>query len=280
MWTTLLKLMMSLVLSLSGLLLYGYKMTSYQVENNLIEDVYEDSAFDNESTENETEIDEDSRTEFLEGYGFAQAEPFYSYVGTDGEVQLELYYDEGRQVGCGIRYEIQKGKRVMRVFAFEECEPWSWTGVPDIYNVRPEYAEYEPAEDDEILNFQENYEYDDAGRMTGYQARGAITWLQEYEDDRIIEIEFLYREDGSLECKKEWYNAFVFGTSGSLKESYYDEYGRILYTDSYITHGSYECYYIYDTDENESNVMDKPMYCLCLDDYISIYEPTLLRYEL
>lgn len=51
-----------------------------------------------------------------------------------------------------------------------------------------------------------------------------------------------------------------------------DESERLLYEDCYITHGSYEFYYIY-LDESE-----KPAYCLELDNNLNAYFPTMIMY--
>ena len=64
----------------------------------------------------------------------------------------------------------------------------------------------------------------------------------------------------------------LFGTTGSSREFFCDEAGRLCYERAYITHGSLDCYYIYE-GENAA-----PAYGLSLDDNPGTWFPEMARY--
>ena len=99
-----------------------------------------------------------------------------------------------------------------------------------------------------------------------------ITDIEEPCRDRVIEITYFYRDDGTLEKKEGFYNAWIFGTVGCSERCFYDAQGRLIYSSAYITHGSLDYYYIYE-GENAA-----PAYCLCLDDNLGTWFPEMARY--
>ena len=89
----------------------------------------------------------------------------------------------------------------------------------------------------------------------------------------IITIHWEYDEEtGILRQRSYWHSTLVFATAGCLVESYFDEEGRHEYEGSYITHGWYHVYYIY---EGENTI---PTYSLVLDEYTGIVMPTFTKW--
>lgn len=217
------------------------------------------------------------KTEFLTAYGFGEAEPYYTYYDSDGTKQLELYLNEkGR--GCGIRYikEPAANENDMAGFAFDIFGETEWMeGNPYILeSVNGETGA------EEVLDYTETYEYNENEQLTFYQSTGKIEWMtdedtkpEEIEPEVILELSFVYREDGTLCRRSYFHNPSVFGTTYSSQESYYDAQERLIYKEAYITHGHLEYYYIY---EGDSKV---PLYCLELDDNLDAWVPTIAEYQ-
>ncbi|MDE7477663.1 MAG: hypothetical protein K2M91_06905, partial [Lachnospiraceae bacterium] len=89
----------------------------------------------------------------------------------------------------------------------------------------------------------------------------------------VVEINFIYRDDGTLYCRNYNHNQRIFGTTLLSRNSYYDEHGRVSYENGYITHGMLEYYYIYE-DESE-----KPAYLLELDYDLGYAIPSIVHYN-
>lgn len=238
------------------------------------------------------DITDETKAEFIDhfmGEGASSEEPFYVFYGTDdcgtfssyyneeGELQLEFYYDEAAGVGCGIRYVRSKSSEgdtsvEMKGFAFNTIE--TVTDTPeneDIFSVT-----YYDGNDGSsaVEDYEESYEYNDAGWLTHYESTGMIDSLRDAEEyQTVIAIDFAYREDGTL-CRKESnYNPHIFGTTRSSSVTYFDEQQRAVYSEGYITHGSLDSYYIYDGDSTT------PSYVLTLDDNLGYWYPNFSKYE-
>lgn len=83
---------------------------------------------------------------------------------------------------------------------------------------------------------------------------------KEWETDCVmIEIDYDYRDDGSIFSKQCIFDSWLFGTGESMRTIYYDRSGRAVYMEEYITHGDIQRYYIYEGDENI------PVYCFVFD---------------
>lgn len=220
------------------------------------------------------DITDETKGEFLEhfmGVGAAEAEPFYIFYGkesawmnAEGKVQLELYYNEAAGIMCGIRYiysqedsgEPQvsmKGFADLDISVFDE---WDYSGEA-VFSVQKNGSDGSESVED----YEEMYTYNEAGQPVHFESTGTIDWLQEEpEPSTIIQIDFSYQADGTLSQKDCYYNPHIFGTTEATAHEYFDEKQRLVYSHSYITHGSLECYCIYSDDG------DIPMYILHLDD--------------
>lgn len=222
--------------------------------------------------EGDDDLSESERAEFLAAFGFEDSEPFYVHTEEDGYPFMELYYDEEREIGCGIRYGEYDFGNVICGFAFNTCEEVSWH-ARDIYSVLSVYG---TTGEDSVTDYQENYEYDEEGRLIGFQSTGTPTDIdgEEWKNIPIIEVAFNYDDQGRLRVKEYWHSTsphLPFGTTYASQDSYYDENGRLAHTDSYITHGSLEGYYIYQGDS------DVPSYYLELDHQYTSW-PTFYKF--
>lgn len=227
------------------------------------------------------DITDETRGEFLEhfmGEGAAKEEPFYIFYGKEsdgrnieGKVQLELYYNEAAGVICGIRYIYSQedlGETLVSMKGFADLDvsvfdEWDHSGEA-IFSVQKDGSEGRSDGRFAVENYEEMYTYNEAGQPVHFESTGNIDWLwDEPERNTIIQIDFSYRADGTLSQKDCYYNPHIFGTTECRVHEYYDEKQRLVYSNSYVTHGSLECYCIYSDDS------DTPMYILKLDDDIS-----------
>lgn len=70
-------------------------------------------------------------------------------------------------------------------------------------------------------------------------------------------IDYEYYDNGSLKKRSYMHSGYVYGSAYTTWNSYFDERGRIVYEDIYITHGSLDKYYIYmDDTEEPSYILD------------------------
>ena len=211
---------------------------------------------------------------FLRDYGFEGKEPFYQYVEeTSGELQMELYYDEKTAKGCGIRYYPEEGWQAegfvfngSMIPSYREDEHLLRDRSKEAIYSKLTYDGYDPSRDEDIEEFEEKTEYTADGKMKHYIATGWITYMSDEPDiSTIVKMDFVYREDGSLQSKDSHHNQVYGGTWCSSVHSFYDSRERLVFEDCYITHGSMDYYYIYDGEEED------PSYYLVIDHNPSPY---------
>lgn len=216
-----------------------------------------------------------NETDFVTENGFGKAEPFFEYSVPDGQKRLTLYYDEVTQSGCGIRYYewdpstfITTG---MYGFVFDRLRESEESRILEDY-LKPESVDGTNGSN-EVEDFTENTEYDAKGRITHYDAGGILTFLKEdnTESERILWIDYEYYDNGNLKSRHYWHNGYVFSTWYTRWDCFFDEQGRITYEDIYITHGSWDTYYIYMDDTRE------PTYILDLDNNCGEWIPTFWK---
>lgn len=209
--------------------------------------------------------------DFVDANGFSDAEPFFEYYTPDGQKRLTFYYDEKTQKGCGVRYYERDPSTFsttgMYGFVFEGLQEDTEEYVQRDYT-KPESIDGTNGSSN-ADNFKENTEYDDKGRITHYDAFGALTFLKDSDSelDPILWIDYEYYDNGNLKSRLYWHNGYVFGTWYTTWDAYFDEQGRIAYEDIYITHGSWDTYYIYMDDTS------KPAYILDLDNNMGSWIP-------
>lgn len=212
-----------------------------------------------------------NESDFVAAVGFDVEEPFFVYFLPDGQKRLTLYYDDATQRGCGIRYYERDSSTFatagMYGFVFEGLQESGEKEIREDY-LRPEAFDggngAEAAED-----FRENTEYDDQGRIIHYDASGILTDMSENnaKPDTILWIDYEYYDTGNLKSRTYWHNSYIFGTWYTTWNCYFDRQGRIAHEDIYITHGSWDTYYIYMDDTEE------PAFILELDNYSGQWVP-------
>ncbi|MDE6389369.1 MAG: hypothetical protein K2L82_16435 [Lachnospiraceae bacterium] len=202
---------------------------------------------------------------FLKEFDFGNREPFYQYLNENGELQLELYLNEKTGKGCGIRY--YPGEKMNPQGFHVDVSPMEEADA-ELLKERMNADPYELlarggidlSKDEWIEDYEENVEYTSDGRPKHFESQGWITYFgDEHELSKLLEIEFTYREDGTLKRRDYAHNTIALETWYSVAHSFYDTQERLLYEDCYITHGSMHYYYIYQGEETE------PAYCLMLD---------------
>lgn len=219
----------------------------------------------------------ESRKALLEDYGFEDSEPMYQYFDRYGNLQLELYADEDMEELCGITYtynfncELEKVVYMCGFFVCSITEA-EWDGHdPFIFK-----SVYGTDGADYVEDYEESIEYAASGKPDIFVAKGRVEGRPDPDVLRkIMEINFIYREDGTLYYRDYFHESWVFGTTLCSLRSFYDEDERIVFERGYITHGCVEYYYIYEDKDGEKAL--KPSYILYID-YNSNYAiPRMVR---
>lgn len=192
----------------------------------------------------------EDRANLLRVFGLIKGTaPFYQYYNDDGTLYLEVFYDVEKGAGVGIFYGIFS----MSGFDIGEYEHEVWQDRK--FSVMTE--EHDASS---LAEYKEYNTYNEKGQLTHFYSEGIIEgWAGSPYLDKAVEIEFIYREDGTLERKRCYYNPRLFGTTRSTETYFYDSDERLVYVSAYITHGTLEDYYIYEGNGEE------PSYRLTLD---------------
>ncbi len=204
--------------------------------------------------------------ELFTACGFLTEEPFYTYKNEEGRADLTLWYNEETGVGIGICGD--RGFTCTAAQASRGTEDgyagFGWYRWED--DLIPPMPEWIGAE-----NYQEEKEYDEAGRLIRLDSSGEF---EEWDGQRlwIYSLEWTYDENGVVRHRHFGRNEMFFGTTTPGENGYYDGQGRLVYERGYITHGHTETYYIY---EGENTT---PTYCLDLDFSAPFYFPVFVYY--
>lgn len=204
------------------------------------------------------------RETFLSEQGFSGQEPFYRYMNTWGDLEVELYYDTATETGCGFYYDYEfypEQEQIITGYVFQGIEEQPWEPYPP-YALENRYGETgkEYLGDGEVLSYEEDCRYRADGRPEYFCASGlADFYRDEPEEDTFLELNFVYRDDGSLACREYSHNSWIWGSSYGSGTYLYDEKERLIYENLYVTHGGQSFYYIYEDGS------DKPIYALMLD---------------
>ena len=222
----------------------------------------------------------ESREAFLLEAGFEDAVPMYQYYDRYHNLRLELYMDESAEQLCGLVYcyyfNSNREKCVDRYgFTIDDVGERNWE-EDTVFSLKSVYGTDGA---DAVEDFEETVEYTEAGNPDFYKSQG----LMEHRRDEdgalelapvsVLELDYVYRDDGTLYCRDYTHNPSIFGTTLCSLESYYDEKRRVVYESGYITHGQLEYFYIYG-EEGE-----KPEYFLTVDYGGGYAIPTMERYR-
>lgn len=191
--------------------------------------------------------------------------PFYTYCDEAGNLQLELYLDTETGQGFGTRYDWdswdgQRAVPALYTFSFDSASPDEAWGFLDAWQAPYSVMSVWGTDGSELVeDYQAFWEYDTDGRPVRFRSQGGIDDSNFEAPVRVLEFAFFYREDGSL-CRKSYHHEpWLFGTTGSSAEVYYDELERPVFARCYITHGHLEFYYLYTKETPQ------PDCCLYLD---------------
>ncbi len=214
----------------------------------------------------------------LAEYGFADREPSYEAYDERGNLSLELYVDEQGKTACGFIHQYRFSSDMEKIeflygFTIDEIWETDWE-EPEPYDMKA-YNGEDGA--DSVEDYEEILEYREDGKPDDFISKGCIAWLKdggaEEGKDTLVQIGYVYRDDGSMFCRRYRHNSYVFGTAFCTLDSFYDEKNRVIYENGYITHGSLLYYYFYDGEGR------KPKYCLELDDNLGYYIPVMVKYR-
>lgn len=195
-----------------------------------------------------------TREEFIDTYmgpGASTEDPIYSYYGEDGSLQMELYYDFTANKGCGIRYSYYENDKEMKGFVLEECKNRSFQKEnADVIRTIDSIVENESFI--QVRDYDEAYEYDEAGRVRTYEVSGVAYSEESYVGDTcwLTTTEFEYWGNGTVKKKAFTRNMAVWGQIGQYYTEYFDQEGRLIYDIGYASPGDYENYYIYENDSD------------------------------
>ncbi|MBO5081631.1 MAG: hypothetical protein J6C06_03395 [Lachnospiraceae bacterium] len=194
---------------------------------------------------------------FLTAYGFDVDEPFYK-VYAEGDLVLTMYYDEETELGCVI-----SGSRGLEGACFQGATTAEWNGYlwgdytdPVVVHLDERLRPQDYMED---YHYDEIKEYDDAGRLVEYRVTNIDDYIKEecssakdsYDGwNDALKVTYEYQPNGELAYREYVHNSYIFGTTQSVLQTWFDEQGRPVYECAYITHGALEWFYIYE-DEDE-----------------------------
>ena len=195
------------------------------------------------------EVEYESREAFWAEYGVNDREPVYQICDLHHNPRLELYKTKSAEEFCGILYRNyylnSDNERWASMYGFtigtngSITEKWSDNTYSKMTVIGPDDEE----------GYEETIEYTQDGKPAHFRSYG----LAEVNDgfgivkDRLplMEIDYIYRDDGTLFYRDYWHTTYLYMTNDSSLQSFYDEKGRVVYEDGYITSGDQEYFYLY-----------------------------------
>ncbi len=194
----------------------------------------------------------------LSAYGFEGEDPFFQYFDEADRIYMEFYWDEQRDIGCGLRYLYYEEPDKTEIYGFGFSGHTESTWDRDMYATVSVYGD---TGESSVDNYEEHIEYTLDGKIDCYTSTGVMDVEKEPEEVDVLKIDFEYHDNGKIAYRDYYHNVWIFGTWYGTLQSYFDEKGRLYYEYAYITHGCLEYFYIYTVET------DKPTYCLCLDSF-------------
>lgn len=217
------------------------------------------------------------RQSLLEDFGLGNQKPTYQCYDCFGNPSLELYMNEQTETAWVIGHVYSftgdmKKEEQLYVSSVDSIRDEVWE-EPDPFSVKSVDGSDGA---DHVEDYEEILEYREDGKPDFFQSKGNITWLKDGKaegKDILVQIDYIYRDDGTLYYRYYQHNSHVFGSTLCSRHSFYDEEGRILYEDGYITHGGLLYYYFYENNER------KPKYSLMIDTGGGYYNTDMVRYR-
>lgn len=199
---------------------------------------------------------------FLSAYGIENRNPDFYYDNIDGRRQLQVYFNEATGLWCGIRDFYNHDADLFANaepygFVFEEQVRREWGDDElELNDISIEgcrlFCEY-------VKEYQESFVCDESGRVTQFEISGINNAVPEEGVQPLLQLNYTYREDGTLIHRAYAHNSMAFGTYSCRRDTYFDELERVVFEDVYITHGNMEYYFFYSPDEPDFDT------CLILD---------------
>lgn len=213
-----------------------------------------------------------------------QEEPYFTYYSESSLSRLELYADENGTI-CGICYDeniyddgiAAETPRELNGFVCTQYReiPWEESEYYMTFEAETYYRDVPSIQTEEgFRNYQESYEYNDAGQVTAFSAEAETnSFSDEWMPITVAGYRCVYHENGNKKEEDLFRHSLLFSTFASSVHIDYDEAGRIIYIHSYITHGSLDYYFIYENDG------DIPAYGIVIDHYPGpVAEGSFYRY--
>lgn len=205
--------------------------------------------------------------EFLRKYGFYNKKAFYKGYNNKRELAVELYFNTKTKKGCGISYVNDYA------YGFEIDSDTYITQkgfTHKKYTLIPEHISNESDLYSDVTNYKEKKNYkviNKKKRLINFTSTGTY----EGEKVELKVIDFSYKKDGKLISKNVELNSMIYGTTESTTTYYYDKSERLYYSDSYLSHGNLEQFYIY------SGNSKTPSYILRADHNLGMVDSYLIK---
>ncbi len=201
------------------------------------------------------QAEELSENNFIADCGFKEDESFWEYYTEEGSLQLVLYYDVTSKEGCGVRYYPEEENKPEEGFRFSVglsdelqypvMEAWADLARNSTLSCKRSTGKTAVSEYEESRECFENWPYD----MKHFASKGIVKSAEAGNSSDLVEINWIYRNDDTLQRKVYRHNPQVFGTYRSSAEYYYGEDEKLLYQKFMTDYGNGEVYYIYGEDE-------------------------------
>lgn len=213
--------------------------------------VYMDLEYENEEWH---EVSYESKEAFLAEYGVENSTPRYQSCDRYGNPRLELYEDQSGEQFCGIIYRkyyvTNKKEKWAKMYGFtiskEKTEKEKWSD--NTYSIMSKIGP------DDEKGYEETIEYTEDEKPIHFESRGLAEVKNgssiEEELIPLMEVDYIYRDDGTLFYRGYWHTTYLYMTNDHVLSSFYDEKERVVYEDGYITSGDQEYYYVYEDDGN------------------------------
>lgn len=205
-----------------------------------------------------------SKVKFLKKFGCREDQRLFQCEVKKQGKRIEVYYNKKSGKCCGICY------RDGEAFGFATTaihEMMSFSH--DKYAINPDGKTSELKtiiENCGVTGVKTTKKKNKAGKLTRYKITGKL----EGELYTIVDVKFTYSKKGVLSRKTAAYHPFVFGTSQSYEEFNYNSSEQLISDNAYMTHGTWESYYCYQSKKDEI-----PKYYVTLDYYTDYIDANL-----
>ena len=228
-----------------------FRNTPYDQSDDYDPKVHMDLEYENEKWH---EVSYESKEAFLAEYGVENSTPGYQSCDRYGNPRLELYEDQSGKQFCGIIYRTyyvtSKKEKWAKMYGFtiskEKTEKEKW--ADNTYSIMSKIGP------DDEKGYEETIEYTEDEKPLHFESRGLaeVNNGSSIEEELIplMEVDYIYRDDGTLFYRGYWHTTYLYMTNDHVLSSFYDEKERVVYEDGYITSGDQEYYYVYEDDGN------------------------------